>query len=518
MKRFLMLTLLALLSFGAIAQITSTAPADRNYSTEIANIDNYIQKVMNDWKIPGMGVVIMKDGKILLEKGYGLKDLLKPDSHVDENTLFQIGSTSKSFTAAVMAQLVDEGLVNWEDTVKNILPDFEMYDPWVTANMQVKDIMTHRSGLAGQIGTYIPNLGYDRDDIYQMFKLIPPAYSFRGDFQYNNITFIIAAKIIEKLTDKSWEENMQERIFDKLGMNESSIGGEAFRNDANAALPYGFSYKDGGISVEPMYGDEQALWWLTVIGPAGGINCTPSDLIKWAEFHRNMGKVGNVQVISEKQMKYLHKGQMITAQNDEKTTLYGQGWYIEQTKKGRLYYHTGTTWGMTTLCLWHPELGLSMTINVNSEASSYPRFSIMRRAIDLFSGLPDYDYSSELYDEWLVESRQDEVKEQEKESLEMASPRIPAPKERMIEGKYSKGPLFGDAWVTKEGGKLYIKIGKQGFQRKLIHKNGNKYNFRCDGNGFDVTFSFDPEQKKAVSFEVDFGEGEDFGPWTRVSK
>lgn len=495
--------------------VCSFAQIDRDQQAIIKNIDSYIEQVRTDWKIPGMGVVFIKDDSVIFSKGYGVKNLSKPDEKVDSHTLFQIGSVSKSFTAAVLAQLVDEGLLKWEDTVKNILPDFEMYDPWVSSHLQVKDLTSHRTGLGGQVGTYIPNMGYDRDDVYQMLRLLKPAYTFRGAYQYNNITFIPAAKIIEKLTGKSWEDNIQERIFDKLGMTESTFNGDNFNKAQNAALPYEFISKNGEMVVNPLYGDEQALWWLTVIGPAGSICCTPNDLIKWAQFHLNMGKVNGEQIISEKNMKYLHTGVTITSQSDERTTLYGHCWFIEQTKKGRLYFHTGTTWGMTTICFYIPEMRLGGTIQVNSEAPSEPRYAIMRRLFDLYLGLPDTDYNAAYLKEWYKDARKEAEKSAEKKAKEVI---VEAPSASAITGQYEKDALFGDAYITLENEKLYITIGKKGWKRELKHINGNRYNFRSDGWGFDVTFTLDEKGEKATSFEVDFGEGEDFGPWTKISK
>src|SRR5574344_149017 len=170
---------------------------------EIINaIDHYILQVQEGWEIPGLSVSIVKDGNLLWAKGYGVREIGK-DTPVDENTVYQVGSISKSFTATVMASIVDEGLVSWEDTVKKILPDFKWYDKWVEENMQVKDLMTHKTGLLGQQGTYIPNAGYGRDDIYKMFERMKPKYSFRSVYAYNTMTFIIAAKIIEQKTGKS---------------------------------------------------------------------------------------------------------------------------------------------------------------------------------------------------------------------------------------------------------------------------------------------------------------------------
>lgn len=525
MKRYISVLLVVLTAASAFAQTAKNIPERHQVLTDeqiVENLEKYIEQVRTDWKIPGMGVTLEKDGRILLMKGYGVKDSTTM-AKVDESTLFQIGSVSKSFTGAVVASLVDEGLLSWEDTVKNILPDFEMYDPWVSEHMQVKDLTSHRTGLKEQAGTYIPNLGYDREDVYKMLKYMKPVYTFRGDYQYNNITFIPVAKIIEKVTGKSWEENVRERIFKPLGMTQSTLNGEGFKEALEkgaAALPYEFVRKNDQMEVNPMYGDEQALWWLTVIGPAGSVCCPPRDLLKWAEFHLNNGKVGDRQVISEKQMNYLHRGVTITSQSGERTNLYGHCWFIEQTRKCRMYFHTGTTWGMTTLCFFVPELNLCGTVQVNSEAPSEPRHAIARRAIDLFLGYEDYDYNSEYLKEWYENA----AKRAERDAKAKAE-RVgkPAPELKLIAGLYTKEAPFGNAVVTIENGKPFVTIGPKSWKRELKHVNGNTYNFRMDGWGFDITFLFEEgtgKPKPAYGFEIAWGEGEeaDFGIWRREKR
>ena len=191
-KTILLLVCYALLFPMAGAQTTKNMPERHPVLSQdqiLANIEQTIEQVRADWKIPGIGVALCKDGEMLLCKGYGVKDW-KSGMPVDEHTIFQIGSVSKSFTAAIIAQLVDEGLLKWQDRVIDHLPDFEMYDPWVTEHIEIQDLTSHRSGMRDDIGTYLGNLGYNRDDIYHMLKLMPPAYLYRGDYQYNNITFI----------------------------------------------------------------------------------------------------------------------------------------------------------------------------------------------------------------------------------------------------------------------------------------------------------------------------------------
>lgn len=488
----------------------------------IRKTEEYAKKVQDQWQIPGMAISVVKDGKMIYSNGFGVKELGKGEK-IDGNTLFQIGSVSKSFTAAVMASLVEEGKVKWEDTVKNILPDFKMYDKWVESNLQVKDIMTHRTGLQGQLGTYIPNMGYEMDDIYNMLPLLKPKYSLRGSYEYNNITFIIALKIIEKLTEKSWEDNVRERIFAPLGMTSSRVTGEEFAAAENVATPHEFVYKKGkmlsdttwidSVAVNPLYGDEQALHWLTVIGPAGSISSTANDMSKYMLFHLNKGLFDGKQVIAKEQMEYLRRGQTITSQDSSRITLYGNCWFVEQNSRYRVIFHTGTTWGFTTLCAYVPEYDLGITILVNSEAPAFPRYAIMRRMIDLFKGFPDKDYNSQFYAEWLASSKKSQLTSMKKEA---EKEKLPAPDSKLLPGTYDKGALFGKAYVTIENGDLYIKIGPKGWKSKLSHNNGSEYAFRMGGNEFKVTFEIDKKIGKCTGLDINFGYTENFGAWTKL--
>lgn len=555
------------------------------------SLDSYAQKVLEKWQLPGMAVAISVNDSVVLCKGYGVKELAPADgvgfrglraSHevasggvkavanipgepIDSKTLFQIGSVSKSFTATVMGQLVDEGLVKWDDTVKNILPDFKMYDPWVTQNAQVKDIMTHRLGLAEQAGTYFPNLGYDRDDIYKMIGLVKPAYSFRGDYQYNNITFVIAEKIIEKVTGKSWEQNVKERIFIPAGMKSSGLNAEGYSSATNVATPHDYSFtqpqrvaamfdtyvpyssEEPRIVTLPLYGDEQALYWLTGVGPAGSVSSNVEDMIRYAMMHLNNGFIvdgkDTTKVMSEKAMRYIHKGQTITSQADNRTTLYANCWFVEQNNKYRLYFHTGTTWGMTALCFFVPQYKLCGVVLVNSEAGSNPRYAIMNRAIDLVSGAPYDDYNTRYFNSWIDGRKKDFAESNaklEKEQKEMLA--INNPKGKKIKkgkkdaaplfvqqfnpttdgakyvGKYVKDELFGNAEITLENGELYISIGKNGYKNILKHIKDNRFEFRSDGHGFPVNFTMDENGcVKELVVEFNYGEERDFGPWKKLN-
>lgn len=519
----LLIIVFAMMSLPLVAQ------DNQDNEAVIAKTVDYLKEVKQQWQIPGIAFAVVKDGEMIYSDGFGVKEKGKDDP-VDANTLFQIGSVSKSFTAAVMASLVAEDRLSWDDTVKNILPDFRMYDRWVEENLQVKDIMTHHSGLQGQLGTYIPNMGYDREDIWNMLPLLKPKYSLRGSYEYNNITFIIASRIIEKLTGKSWEENVRERIFEPVGMKNSYVTGEEFAAAANVATPHSFDYRKGAVltdstwkdsvAVEPLHGEEQALHWLSVIGPAGSISSTAEDMAKYLLFHLNKGKVDDKQVIESKQMEYLRKGHTITSQDSARVTMYGHCWFVEQNSRYRVYFHTGTTWGFTTLAAFMPEQDLGVIIFVNSEAPAYPRYAIMRRLIDLYKGFPDKDYSKDYYESWLENSRESVAEREEKRAEREEKP---APDYSLVVGEYYKDKLFGGAVVEQKGEDLYITIGPKDWKSVLKHVNGNTFSFRMDGHSFDVEFVFAETDEdggkgnlKCIGLDVDFNYTENFGLWPKI--
>ena len=500
----------SIFTFVLCALFTLTLFAQTVHQEEILkNIETYTQQVMKEWQIPGLALSIVKDNQIIFAKGFGEKELGK-GKPVDEHTAFQIGSVSKSFTATLIAMLVDEEKINWDDPVKKHLPDFEMWDPWVSNNLLIKDIMIHRTGLPAQSGTYIPCLGYDQEDVYKMFKLIKPSTSLRTNYDYNNITFIIAAKIIEKYMSKPWEKCVQERIFKPLEMNESSLNELGFTSARNVSIPYSFDYEKGAIKCEPLYGEEQALYWLTVIGPAGGVVSSVSDMTSWIRFHLSNGTYNGKQILSEKNLKYLHRGQLITSQYDNRVTLYGHCWFIEQNNRYKVFFHTGTTWGYAALCVFVPELNLGMMFLANSEVPSTPRYAIMRRLIDLYLGAPDKDYSGDSLSEWMTNSKNSEEKALAKEAEIVKT--NPAPLQAYT-GAYQK-EVLGRANITLEQNTLYITVGPKSWKAPLTHKNGNDFTFHLGGHTFPVHFEMD-NSGKAISLDIDMGQDENFGAWLK---
>lgn len=550
-----------------------------NSEEELVNrIDSYAYKVMEQWHLPGFAMAVSVDNKVILSKGYGVKELRpkdgvgfkgarfddrsiasggvqgvvnEPNASIDSKTIFQIGSISKSFTAAIMAQLVEQKKVKWTDKVVDILPDFKMFtseDGYVTNNMMVRDCFLHSTGLVNEAGTYFGNLGYSRHDIYKLLGRMEPGFSFRSAYDYNNITFMIAWEIIEKITGRSWEDLLKEHIFNPLGMTSSKVNADGFALSKNVATPHDWRYT-GKIEVLPLYGNEQALNWLTVIGPAGGVSSNVEDMIRYAQFHCNNGYLvnrdesGNVIdttfIMPRGAMNSLHRGYTVTSQDSTKTNLYAMCWFVEQNNRFRLYFHTGTTWGMTAICFFVPEHKLCGVILVNSEVNANPRYAIMRRVIDLVRIYQDKDvepavlrdYSTEYYTDYIA-AREKSLLAESKESKSQFIPQIEDVS--IFAGKYTKDELFGDLYITYEKpNRLYIEMGKMkgkpGYKNELKHISGNTYEFRCDGYGFKVTFDTTETQKQpsdqsspkrqltvdGLSMEFGCGEESYFGGWSK---
>jgi CubicO group peptidase (beta-lactamase class C family) len=187
------------------------------------DLDDYVARALKEFEVPGLAVAIVKDGKVEFVKGYGVRKLGEP-APVDEQTLFGIASNTKAFTAAALAILVDEGKISWDDPVIKHLPGFQMYDPFVTREMTVRDLLTHRSGLGLGAGDlmFFPPTTFTRDEIVARLRYIKPATSFRSKYAYDNVLYLVAGQVVAAVSGKSWDDFIKERIFAPLGMTASN--------------------------------------------------------------------------------------------------------------------------------------------------------------------------------------------------------------------------------------------------------------------------------------------------------
>jgi len=297
MKHFVVRSL-SVLVFMIISVQTLSAQ-----NTLPSDLDSYIARVLKTFEVPGLAVAIVKDGKVVLAKGYGVRKLGET-TPVDENTLFGIGSNTKAFTSAALATLVDEGKISWDDPVYQRLPGFQMYDPYVSHEMTIRDLLTHRSGMGLGEGDLLfwPHTTYPRDEIIYRLRFMKPASSFRSRFAYDNLLYIAAGQIIPAVTGQSWEDYIREHILLPVGMKTTNLSNAAFKSGSNFAWPH--SKLDGKLQVIDFINLDNA-------GPAGSINSSVAEMAKWVALQLNRGKLPNsdARLFSERQSREMWSAQ-----------------------------------------------------------------------------------------------------------------------------------------------------------------------------------------------------------------
>ncbi len=270
----------------------------------LSDFDRYAEAARQAWQVPGMAIAVVVDDKVVFAKGYGVKKVGAADK-VGEHTIFQIGSTTKAFTAALMAMLVDDKKLDWPDRVVEHLPQFQMFDPWVTRQFEVADLMAQHTGLPPYAGDSEAIMGFDRAHLIHSLYYLKPATSFRSRYAYQNIPFLVAAALVEKYTHQSWEDNISTRLFEPLEMTASSTGLEAFNTAQNRT----FLHILQGGKVVALPRDWAYNYWVYTYGPAGGINSNVLDMAKWLRLQLGEGKFQGKELVSAKNMAFLHSPQ-----------------------------------------------------------------------------------------------------------------------------------------------------------------------------------------------------------------
>ena len=236
----------------------------------LEGLDAAVEQALQDWQMPGLALAIVKDDAVVLSKGYGVRELGQ-SVPVDERTVFAIGSVTKAFTAAALGMLVDEGKIGWDDPVTAHLPDFQLYDPYVTREITLRDLLTHRSGLPRGDLIWIGS-DFDRAEILRRVRYLPPRWSFRSHYGYQNILYLAAGQVVAAATGRSWDAFIRERIFAPLGMIDSSTSVTALADAGNVAAPH--ADVDGQIGPVPYRN-------IDCIAPAGAINANVVEMTQW---------------------------------------------------------------------------------------------------------------------------------------------------------------------------------------------------------------------------------------------
>ena len=359
------------------------------------SLDQFILKGINKWKPPGLAVTVVKDGDVVFKKTYGVTNI-NTQQPVDTNTLFGCMSTTKAFVAAGLAMLVDDGKLNWDDKVMEYLPEFQLKDPYITREITIRDLLTHRTGI-GNTDYLWSVMSISSDSILYKMREVEKSYSLRSSFIYQNIFYLAAGKVIEKVSGKSWGEFLKERIYQPLGMTNTYPSLEAIKSKNNKADAH-FEI-DGTIEkIDQMSADD--------IAPAGAMWSSINDMGKWVQFLLNDGIKNGDTLISQKNFKELFKPQQIVPSSEfyptqqitkPNWTTYGLGWFQHDYKGKMVQFHTGSLAGMVAIVGMIPEEHIGVYVMGNLDHVEL-RHAIMYAVFDLFTeGKLSRNWSDDFY-------------------------------------------------------------------------------------------------------------------------
>ncbi len=388
LQRSLYAILLLVLAFcSSVAQAVDQA----------ASLDALMNEAMSFWKTPGAAIVVVRGDEVVYIKGFGVKDVNTKQS-VTPDTVFAIGSTTKAFTTAAMAILVDEGKMGWDDPVRKHLTYFRLSDPLANENVTLRDTVTHRTGLVRHDMLWYGS-PWSREEVIRRVGFVPLSYGFRATFQYQNIMFLSAGQAVGAAAGSTFEEFVQKRLFNPLGMKSAEFSTLKAMKAADHASPH--SKQGGEIKVIP---------WRNIdnVGPAGSINASVRDLSGWIRLHLNEGMFEGKRLISPENIHEMHTPQMVIRlegrwriffpESETSQLSYGLGWFLNDYRGHKLVMHGGTIDGFRANIMLVPKAKIGVAVLSNLTGTQMPE-AISYNVVDLLLGLPKKDWNKYIGEE-----------------------------------------------------------------------------------------------------------------------
>ena len=443
----------------ALTLVATPLPAQ---NAPLQGFDAYVTKAMQDWKVPGLAIAVVRNDSVVFVKGYGVRTVGKPEK-VDEHTIFAIGSSSKAFTATLAAMMVDEGRMRWDEHATQYLKGFQLFDPYVTREITLRDLLSHRSGLArGDLLWYGSDLS--RDEIVRRVRFLEPTWSFHSHFGYQNIMYLAAGQAVASAAGKSWDDLVNERIFQPLGMKESNTSTRWLANLPNVASPH--------AEIDDTL---RAIPWRNIdnIGPAGSINSTVTDMAQWVRFHLAGGKANGKQLIAKATLDEEYVPNTVIPISTQGRALnpevhlqsYGMGWFLNDYRGKGIMQHGGNIDGMSAMVALMPEEKTGLVILTNKNGTSLTTV-VMNRVFDAFLGVPPRDWSADMLKVINAQLAQAQAAQKKMESQRVANTK-PSLALDQYAGTYADS-MYGDAVIKLENGKLHATLGKE-FDGDLEH-------------------------------------------------
>lgn len=477
----------------------------------LAGLEARIQKVLTDWKVPGAAVAVVKDGKPVFVKGFGLRTLGKPEP-VDAQTQFGIASLSKAFTATALAILVDEGKLAWDDPVQKHLPAFQLADPLASRELTVRDLLSHRGGLGLGAGDLMLFGGdHTRNDVLERLRHLKPATSFRSAYNYQNNMYVVAGEVIRAASGQPWETFVETRILRPLGMQRANTDLKAQAGDANVATPH--SPATGALLPVPYRSMHTAA-------AAAAVNASAGEMVRWMQLQLGKGDVNGKRVVSARALNETHQPHIFQPNRPSPAPelaplrtsyrAYGLGWELRDFRGHRMVSHTGGLDGMTCMLGLLPDDGIGVLVLTNTETIAWR--ALVLEAFDRLLDAPFHDWSGILLQQQGKgkEETKAYLAKQEAERLKDTKPGLPL---SGYAGRY-RDAWYGDVVVTEQGGALRFDMTRsKGFQGRMTHWHLETFKVDFEDPTVPaalVTFAMDEKGKVTGAKMVPFSPEADF--------
>ena len=492
-----------ILAAGAAVLLTTGAALAQK--APLQGLDAYVEAAMKDWQVPGLAIAVVKDDSVIFARGYGTVELGKSEP-VDPNTLFAIASTSKAFTAAALGILVDEGKVGWDDPVRRHLPEFELQDPYVTREITVRDLLTHRAGVAREDNIWVA-APFDRAEVLRRARFLPQVAGFRARYGYNNVMFVAAGEVAGRASGMGWDDFVSERIFRPLGMTRSTTRSAVVETRGNVAASH--TRVDGQVQAVARRNYDN-------IGGAGAVFSSVNDMAQWLRLHLGGGVYRGQRILSDSVLAEMYTPQTVIRSDsvaermfpDTKFRAYGFGWNVQDYRGREFIHHSGSINYTRTQIGMIPSEGIGVVAIANLSDSNL-QLALVYRVLDALLGVEATDWSA-AYLELARRSNEREART----TREVEAARIPGTTPSLEPAAYAgtyANPIYGEARVSVEDGRLVLRYSPE-YVADLEHWHHDTYRAVWRRAGFGrsfVTFSLD-ERGRITAMDL-----EDFGDFRR---
>lgn len=484
--------------FSCVLLVLVAASPIRAQTPGFEELDAYIERARRAWGVPGLAISIVSNDSVVFARGYGVLEHGR-DSPVDEHTLFAIASTTKAMTAAALGMLVDEGTLDWDDPVRRHLPHFELADPYVARHTTVRDLLTHRVGVAREDNVWIA-APIERSEIVRRVRHLDQESGFREGHYYNNLMYVVAGEVLAAAAGVAWDDFVAERIFEPLGMRRTTSRFEGVQARDNVSSSH---VRSGGRILVMDRRNYDAL------GPAGSVFSSAWDMAQWIRLHLNGGTFEGRRLLARETLEEMHTPQVVMRMDSTVRRMfptrnfgaYGLGWLIHDYHGRKVVQHTGSVNYTRTQVGMIPSEGIGVVVMANLSSSTL-QTALMFKVFDLLLGLPETDWSAE----YLALAQRSATQAAGRNApvkaagAEARGPSLPLEE---YTGTYAD-PLYGEVSVLSEGGRLVLRYSPD-YVADLEHWHFDTFRARWRTAGFGsafVTFGIDA-RGRARSLELE---------------